>query len=46
MNRGISHLQATLDTLKTVVFLQVTHSKRVDKWSEVTKISEQNWASI
>ena len=36
----------TLDTLKTVVFLQVTHSKRVDKWSEVTKICEQNWASI
>lgn len=28
------------------VFLQVTHSRRVDKLSEVTKICEQNWASI
>ena len=46
VNCVISHLQATLDTLKTVVFLQVTRSKRVDKWSEVTKICEQNWASI
>lgn len=45
MNCGISHLQATLDILKTVVFLQVTHSKRVDKLSKV-KICEQNWASI